>query len=40
MSLAIFNEIGTTSRRFAEIGCGPNGGNSGFLAAERGGPGS
>jgi len=32
--LAIFKRIGTTDRRFAEIGCGMNGGNSGFLAQE------
>jgi len=32
--LAIFKRIGTTDRRFVEIGCGMNGGNSGFLAQE------
>ncbi|HET9359871.1 MAG TPA: hypothetical protein VFO58_08975 [Vicinamibacterales bacterium] len=34
--LAIFKRIGTTDRRFVEIGCGMNGGNSGFLAQECG----
>jgi hypothetical protein len=34
--LALLKEAGTTSRRFAEIGCGHNGGNSGFLAYELG----
>jgi hypothetical protein len=34
--LAIFRRIGTTDRRFVEIGCGMNGGNSGFLAQECG----
>jgi hypothetical protein len=37
--LAIFKRIGTTDRRFVEIGCGMNGGNSGFLAQECGGSG-
>lgn len=34
--LALFRRIGTTDRRFVEIGCGMNGGNSGFLAQECG----
>lgn len=34
--LAIFNRVGVKSRRFVEIGCGMNGGNSGFLAQELG----
>ena len=34
--LAVFTRIGTTDRRFVEIGCGMNGGNSGFLAQELG----
>jgi len=34
--LALFKRIGTTDRRFVEIGCGMNGGNSGFLAQECG----
>ena len=34
--LAIFKRIGTADRRFVEIGCGMNGGNSGFLAQECG----
>lgn len=33
---SIFKEIGTTTRRFVELGCGDNGGNSGFLASELG----
>ncbi len=33
---ALFQDIGVTSRRFVEIGCGDNGGNSGFLARECG----
>lgn len=36
ISLAIFNAVGATCRRFVEIGCGPNGGNSGFFAQELG----
>ena len=36
MNLALFSAVGTTTRRFAEIGCGGNGGNSGFLARELG----
>jgi len=34
--LALFKRIGTTSRRCVEIGCGLNGGNSGFLVQECG----
>ena len=34
--LALFRRIGTTDRRFVEVGCGMNGGNSGFLAQECG----
>jgi hypothetical protein len=34
--LAIFKRIGATNRRFVELGCGMNGGNSGFLASELG----
>lgn len=34
--LALFKRIGTTNRRCVEIGCGFNGGNSGFLVAECG----
>ena len=34
--LALFKRVGTTDRRFVEIGCGMNGGNSGFLAQECG----
>ena len=34
--LAIFKRIGATSRRFVDLGCGMNGGNSGFLASELG----
>ena len=34
--LEIFRQIGITNRRFVEIGCGVNGGNSGFLAQECG----
>lgn len=34
--LALFKRIGVTDRRFAEIGCGVNGGNSGFLLSECG----
>lgn len=34
--LAIFRRVGTTDRRFVDIGCGVNGGNSGFLARECG----
>ena len=32
--LELFKRVGTTDRRFAEIGCGVNGGNSGFLLSE------
>jgi hypothetical protein len=34
--LAIFKRIGATNRKFVELGCGMNGGNSGFLASELG----
>jgi hypothetical protein len=34
--LALFKRIGATDHRFVEIGCGMNGGNSGFLAQECG----
>lgn len=34
--LALFKRIGTTNRRSVEIGCGFNGGNSGFLVEECG----
>lgn len=34
--VALFKRAGTTDRRFVEIGCGFNGGNSGFLARECG----
>jgi hypothetical protein len=34
--LALFKRIGTTGRRSVEIGCGLNGGNSGFLVKECG----
>jgi hypothetical protein len=34
--LALFKRIGMTDRRAVEIGCGINGGNSGFLVAECG----
>jgi hypothetical protein len=34
--LELFKRIGVTDRRFAEIGCGVNGGNSGFLLSECG----
>lgn len=34
--LALFKRIGAASRRFVELGCGMNGGNSGFLASECG----
>lgn len=34
--LALFKRFGMTDRRFVEIGCGMNGGNSGFLAQECG----
>jgi hypothetical protein len=34
--LALFKRIGTTDRRCVEIGCGINGGNSGFLVKECG----
>jgi hypothetical protein len=34
--LELFKRVGMTDRRFAEIGCGVNGGNSGFLLSECG----
>ena len=34
--LALVKRIGSTNRRFVELGCGMNGGNSGFLASELG----
>jgi len=34
--LALFKRIGVTNQRFVELGCGMNGGNSGFLASECG----
>ena len=34
--LALMKRIGFTNRRFVELGCGMNGGNSGFLASELG----
>ena len=36
LTLALFKAIGTTDRRFVEIGSGTNGGNCGFLAQECG----
>jgi hypothetical protein len=33
---SLFERIGATDRRFVEIGCGSNGGNSGFLAQDCG----
>jgi hypothetical protein len=36
ITLALMQEIGPGSRRFVEVGCGDNGGNSGFLALECG----
>lgn len=33
---AIFEEIGVKHRRFVDLGCGDNGGNSGYLAADLG----
>ena len=36
LTLAVFKRIGTTNRRFVDIGCGGNGGASGFLAQEMG----
>ena len=36
MTWALLSEIGATNRRFIDIGCGLNGGNSGFLARECG----
>jgi len=34
--LELFKRVGVTDRRFTEIGCGINGGNSGFLLSECG----
>ncbi len=34
--LALLKEVGIATRSFVEIGCGENGGNSGFLALELG----
>ncbi len=36
ITLALQVAIGPLTRRFVELGCGPNGGNSGVLAAELG----
>jgi hypothetical protein len=36
ITLALMHEIGAPVRRFVEIGCGANGGNSGFFALECG----
>ena len=36
ITVALFDRIGTDTRRFIEIGAGVNGGNSGFLAKECG----
>lgn len=36
LTLGVLQEVGVVTRRFAEIGCGANGGNSGFLAGELG----
>lgn len=36
ITVALFDRIGTDTRRFVEVGAGVNGGNSGFLAAECG----
>ena len=36
MTLALMNSVGETNREFVDIGCGLNGGNSGFLARELG----
>lgn len=36
ISLAIFKMIGMLHQSFVDIGCGPNGGNSGFFAQEFG----
>lgn len=36
ITLAILREAGITNARFVELGCGDNGGNSGFLAKELG----
>lgn len=36
ITLAAFREAGVATARFVELGCGTNGGNSGFLARELG----
>lgn len=36
LTLAVLRETGMETHRFVEIGCGENGGNSGFLARELG----
>ena len=36
MTLALMKSVGETNREFVDIGCGLNGGNSGFLAREFG----
>ena len=36
ITLALFNLVGTTNRRFLELGSGLNGGNTGFLAESCG----
>jgi hypothetical protein len=36
MTTALFADIGVATKQFVEIGCGRNGGNSGFLAFELG----
>jgi hypothetical protein len=36
ITLALFKSIGTQTKRFVEVACGSNGGNSGFLAKECG----
>src|SRR5262249_47313117 len=36
LTLAILREAAITTSRFVELGCGSNGGNSGFLARELG----
>lgn len=36
ITVALFDRVGATTRRFVEIGAGVNGGNSGFLAKECG----
>jgi hypothetical protein len=36
VTLALLREVGSTVGRFVELGCGDNGGNTGFLAEELG----